>query len=80
MIVDLFAGPGGWDEGLRMLGIHDVLGVEWEPNACATAEAAGHRRLQADVAAIDPKAIAAQLSIQAIIEGLIGAMRPKEVW
>lgn len=54
MIVDLFAGPGGWDEGLRMLGRTDVLGIEWEPNACATAEAAGHKRLQADVAALDP--------------------------
>lgn len=54
MIVDLFAGPGGWDEGLRMLGRTDVLGIEWEPNACATAEAAGHRRLQADVAALNP--------------------------
>lgn len=52
--LDLFAGAGGWDEGLRMLGIADVLGVEWEPNACATAEAAGHRRLRADVAALNP--------------------------
>lgn len=54
LIVDLFAGPGGWDEGLRMLGFTDVLGIEWELNACATAEAAGHRRLQADVAALNP--------------------------
>lgn len=53
-VIDLFAGPGGWDEGARMLGLTDLLGVEWEPTACATAEAAGHRRIQADVAALNP--------------------------
>lgn len=71
-ILDLFAGPGGWDEGLRMLGISDVLGVEWEANACATAEAAGHRRLQADVAALDP-------FLFAPITGLI-ASPPCQAW
>ena len=53
-IVDTFAGPGGWDEGMRMLGLGDVIGIEWDTAACATAEAAGHRRIQADVAALDP--------------------------
>jgi DNA (cytosine-5)-methyltransferase 1 len=52
-IVDLFAGAGGWEEGLAQLG-HRALGVEDDKHACATAVAAGHRRLQADVAAIDP--------------------------
>ena len=52
-IVDTFAGPGGWDEGMRMLGLTDVIGIEWDAAACATAEAAGHRRIQADVAALD---------------------------
>lgn len=51
--VDLFAGPGGWDEGLRALGIAP-LGIEWDDAACATREAAGHRTLQADVAELDP--------------------------
>lgn len=51
--VDLFAGPGGWSEGLRALGLEE-LGVEWDEHACATARAAGHDRLQADVAALDP--------------------------
>ncbi len=55
MIVDLFAGPGGWDEGLRLIGRTDVLGVEWDESACLTAEAAGHKRLRADVAALDPR-------------------------
>lgn len=53
MIRDDYAGPGGWDEGLRMLGRTDVLGIETDPHACATAVAAGHARLQADVRTID---------------------------
>lgn len=54
-IIDLFAGPGGWDEGLRALDQHeDCLGVEWDDAACKTAEAAGHKRLQSDIAALDP--------------------------
>lgn len=44
----------GWDEGMRMLGLTDVIGIEWDIAACTTAEAAGHRRIQADVAALDP--------------------------
>jgi DNA (cytosine-5)-methyltransferase 1 len=49
--VDLFAGPGGFDEGRRIAG-HDtvpLLGIEWEPQACRTAMAAGHFRVRADV-------------------------------
>jgi DNA (cytosine-5)-methyltransferase 1 len=53
-VVDLFAGPGGWDEGLRALGITDVEGIEKDPTACATAEAAGHARRQADIALVNP--------------------------
>jgi DNA (cytosine-5)-methyltransferase 1 len=52
-VVDLFAGAGGWEEGLRALG-HDALGIEFDPWACRTAQAAGHARLQADVSALDP--------------------------
>jgi DNA (cytosine-5)-methyltransferase 1 len=54
VIVDLFAGPGGWDEGLALLGERDVIGLEVDDDACATAEAAGHVRIQTDVAADDP--------------------------
>lgn len=55
-IVDLFAGPGGWEEGMRALGLHDdCLGIEWDGAACDTARAAGHDRLQADIALLDPR-------------------------
>ncbi|MEV0287201.1 DNA cytosine methyltransferase [Kribbella sp. NPDC050820] len=41
-MVDLFAGPGGLDVAARWLGV-TAVGVEWDPNACAT-------RLEADLA------------------------------
>ncbi|MFI0225081.1 hypothetical protein [Streptomyces lydicus] len=40
-VLDLFAGPGGWSEGLRALGLRDV-GIEIDPAACATRTAALH--------------------------------------
>lgn len=49
-ILDLFAGPGGWDEGMRSIGITDVVGLEWDAAACATRAAAGHRTIRTDVA------------------------------
>ena len=67
MILDLFAGPGGWDEGLRRLDVHDVLGVEWDEDACATAEAAGHDRWRQDVRTLEP----AQLPWE--VEGIIAS-------
>ncbi|CQR59195.1 DNA cytosine methyltransferase [Streptomyces leeuwenhoekii] len=48
-IVDLFRGPGGWSEGLRMLGLADI-GLEWDSAAARTAHAAGHLGIQCDVA------------------------------
>lgn len=51
MILDLFAGPGGWSEGLRLLGLPE-LGVEWDDKACATRVVAGHATLQADIASL----------------------------
>lgn len=66
MIVDLFAGPGGWDEGLRMVGRSDVVGLEWDAAACATAKAAGHARIRTDVSAYPTEAFGT-------VEGLIAS-------
>lgn len=85
MIIDLFAGPGGWDEGLAMLGRRDVVGVEWDEAACLTAEAAGHRRVRADVAALDPGAFAEDAALmlgdatRRTVEGLI-LSPPCQAW
>lgn len=51
LVLDLFAGPGGWDEGARPLGL-EPIGVEWDMAACQTAMKAGHLRVRADVAAL----------------------------
>ena len=53
MILDLFAGAGGWEQALATLGL-GALGIETDRWACETARAAGHDRLQADVAELDP--------------------------
>ncbi|MFE6126700.1 DNA cytosine methyltransferase [Streptomyces sp. NPDC056437] len=51
MILDGFAGPGGWSEGIRRhLGLHDV-GLEWDDAACKTRAAAGHTTIRVDVSA-----------------------------
>ncbi len=51
LILEGFAGPGGWSEGLRALGRQGpVVGVELDRDACLTATAAGHVRVRADVA------------------------------
>lgn len=52
--LDLFAGAGGWDVAARMLAFNP-LGIEIDEAACATRDAAGHRTLRGDVAALDPK-------------------------
>lgn len=56
-IVDLFAGCGGWSEGLRNLSpeMHErETGIEYDQNAAATRTAARHRTIIADVSQIDP--------------------------
>lgn len=50
MIVDGYAGAGGWDEGARQLGLTDIVGFDNWLDACRTAKAAGHARICTDVA------------------------------
>lgn len=54
MILDLFAGPGGWDEALASLGQFEVVGIELDAEACATAITAGHPRIRGDVREVEP--------------------------
>ncbi|MEU9734463.1 DNA cytosine methyltransferase [Streptomyces sp. NPDC048002] len=50
MILDLFAGPGGWSHALTVLGARDV-GLEWDEWACKTRAQAGQLTIRTDVAA-----------------------------
>jgi DNA (cytosine-5)-methyltransferase 1 len=49
VILDLYAGAGGWDEGARILDLPTV-GLEIEHDPCVTAVRAGHPRIRCDVA------------------------------
>ncbi|MFF4031692.1 DNA cytosine methyltransferase [Streptomyces sviceus] len=49
MILDLFAGPGGWSHALTVLGARDV-GLEWDEWACKTRAQAGQLTIRTDVA------------------------------
>lgn len=67
-VVDLFAGPGGTDTGLRMVGVTDALGIDWDASTCETARAAGHQRVLADVSEQDPVEVGGRF-----LEGLVAS-------
>lgn len=68
-IVNLFAGPGGWCEGITaVLGEQvDMVGVDLSEGACATARAAGHRRICASVTDLDPGHLALRYVVAVIL-------------
>ena len=53
---ELFAGPGGMSEALRLAGLPPALtvGFEKEKDACDTATKMGHVRVQVDLLDLDP--------------------------
>lgn len=56
MILNLFAGPGGIDQGARILGMTTpIRGYDIDADACATATAAGFHRTLASVTDLDPE-------------------------
>ncbi|MFE2181400.1 DNA cytosine methyltransferase [Streptomyces sp. NPDC059455] len=77
-VVELFAGPGGWSEGIAtVLGIRvDAVGVDISPDACATARVAGHRRVCADITTLDPEHIALRYTAAVIISPPCPAFSP----
>ena len=69
MIVDLFAGPGGWDVGAKKLGFHP-LGLELDKAAVKTRYAAGLATWQQDVTAVTDR----QLDLlSSHVEGVIAS-------
>lgn len=61
-VFELFAGPGGMSEGLKMAGISPALSIGFEISkpACDTAEKAGHPRRNVDIVSIHPLVMARQ--------------------
>jgi DNA (cytosine-5)-methyltransferase 1 len=54
-VINLFGGPGGWEEGARAIGADiRIVGYDIDKDACATARAAGHIRHQSDVSSLNP--------------------------
>lgn len=73
MIVELFAGAGGFSTGLRQTGhTGRAVGLEWNLDACRTATAAGHERICADVATYPVERFAG-------VDGLTGSP-PCQAW
>ena len=60
-VLDLFAGPGGWDIAAQALDI-DPIGVELDPAACRTRHAAGLLTVNASVPAIPAEPFAGRLA------------------
>lgn len=55
LVVSLFAGPGGTDEGLRLAGYRGrSIGLDNSADACRTAVAAGHERVRVDLTTYPP--------------------------
>jgi DNA (cytosine-5)-methyltransferase 1 len=81
-VLNLFSGAGGWEEGALRLGM-TPLGIELDATACATARAAGHECVHADVAAVvvehggmsldDHEAQQYRRWIPGYVDGLIGS-------
>lgn len=72
MIPDIFAGAGGWSEGLRRIGLSTV-GLEIDAAACSTRAAAGHLTIRCDVAAYPPDPFVGRA------RGLVGSP-PCQAW
>lgn len=72
MILDLYAGAGGWDEAARQLGLTTV-GLEIWHDACVTAVRAGHPRIRCDIATYPTAPFAGRVT------GLI-ASPPCQAW
>jgi DNA (cytosine-5)-methyltransferase 1 len=64
-VLELFAGSGGTSSGLRSAGVEDVLGLDLARDACATAEAAGFKRVCADVAEVNAGSYAGVVAVVA---------------
>jgi DNA (cytosine-5)-methyltransferase 1 len=62
VIIDGFAGPGGWDVAAARLGLSPVVGIEIDGAACATRAAAGHPTIRADISRYPAEALRGRMA------------------
>lgn len=62
MIINPFAGPGGWCVAAARLGLAPNVGIELDAAACATRAAAGHLTIRADVSAFPVDRLAGRVT------------------
>ena len=62
MILDLYAGPGGWDTAAGRIGLARVAGIELDAAACQTRAAAGHHTVRADVSRFPVDALSGRVT------------------
>jgi DNA (cytosine-5)-methyltransferase 1 len=62
LVVNPFAGPGGWCVAAAKLGLAPNVGIEWDAAACATRAAAGHLTIRADVSEFPTDRLAGRVS------------------
>lgn len=55
--ISIFSGPAGSTQGMKDAGVEDVIGVEWDADAVATARAAGHTVIHDDVRLVTPRSV-----------------------
>lgn len=60
-VLDLCAGPGGWSQAARALGLHEV-GIEIDLAACTTRAAAHHLTIRADITSLPVGQLAGKLA------------------
>jgi len=54
-VLNAFAGPGGWDVGAQIIGLHEqILGADIDEAACTAAISAGFDRQVGDVCELNP--------------------------
>lgn len=62
LVVNPYAGPGGWCVAAAKLGLAPNVGIEWDAAACATRAAAGHLTIRADVSQYPVERLAGRVS------------------
>lgn len=70
-VAELYGGPGGMSEGMRLAGVPSsmALGIDTSRDACDTAEKAGHPRLCISVADLAPRDYAATYGMPTGVHG-----------